>query len=96
MVIVKEFMSPELLNRIDYVTIFRWLDKPILQEIFKTKLEEFLSVWKAKTGAKIPKFTQKQIEEIIDKVYDPALGARPLDRYIHQEIEPKLIDQIMQ
>ncbi len=96
MVIVKEFMSPELLNRIDYVTIFRWLDKPILQAIFKTKLEEFLWVWKAKTGAKIPKFTQKQIEEIIDKVYDPALGARPLDRYIHQEIEPKLIDQIME
>ena len=42
MVIVKEFLSPELLNRIDYVTIFRWLDKPILQSILKGKLDEFL------------------------------------------------------
>lgn len=96
MTIVKEFLSPELLNRIDYVTIFRWLDKGILKWILKHKLNEFFAVWKAKTGVKIPKYTDKQIDEIIDKVYDPALGARPLDRYIHQEIEPKLIDQVMQ
>jgi ATP-dependent Clp protease ATP-binding subunit ClpA len=32
---------------------------------------------------------------VIDEVYDPAYGARPLDRYLVDKIEPWLIDQVM-
>jgi ATP-dependent Clp protease ATP-binding subunit ClpA len=36
----------------------------------------------------LPKFTKKKIEKVIDEVYDPAYGARPLDRYLVDKIEP--------
>jgi ATP-dependent Clp protease ATP-binding subunit ClpB len=88
-------MSPELLNRIDYIIVFRPLSKEILAKIFKQKLEEFYSQWKSKEGVKLPKFSKKKIEEIIDEIYSPEFGARPIERYIYDEIEPKLIEQVI-
>jgi ATP-dependent Clp protease ATP-binding subunit ClpB len=43
---LKEYLSPELLNRIDYIVVFRPLSKQILEKIFKIKVDEFLSHWK--------------------------------------------------
>jgi ATP-dependent Clp protease ATP-binding subunit ClpA len=92
---VKEFLSPEMLNRIDHTVIFKPLSKEIVTDIFSKKLKEFLSVWSNKTQVKIPTFSKKKISDIVEKIYDPAYGARPLDRYIYDEIEPDLIQQIM-
>jgi ATP-dependent Clp protease ATP-binding subunit ClpA len=36
------------------------------------------------------------VEKVIDEIYDPAYGARPLDRYLLDKIEPGLIDQVIQ
>jgi len=93
---VKDHMSPEMLNRIDHTIIFKPLSKEVITDIFSKKVKEFLSVWSEKTQVKVPRFSQKRIGDVIEKIYDPAYGARPLDRYIHDEIEPELIEQIMQ
>ena len=93
---VKEFISPELLNRIDYTLVFRSLSKEVITNIFAKKVKDFLSVRSAKTQVKVPTFSKKKIGDIVEKIYDPVYGARPLDRYIHDEIEPELIDQMMQ
>jgi ATP-dependent Clp protease ATP-binding subunit ClpA len=45
---------------------------------------------------KLPKLTDKKIEEIIDKIYDPQYGARPINRYIHDTIEPEIINQLLE
>lgn len=92
---LKDHMKPELLNRLDYTIVFRPLSKEALGEIFVMKVTEFLAAWKEKEGVKIPKFTKKKVEEIIDKIYNPQFGARPIERYIYDEIEPQLIDQMM-
>ena len=68
---MKSTLSPELLNRIDYKIIFRHLDKPILVKILKTKLDQFLATWKAGSDVQLPKFSDKKIKEIIEKIYDP-------------------------
>lgn len=92
---LKEWMKPELLNRLDYTIVFKPLSKENLSEIFVMKVNEFLDAWKQKEEIKIPRFTKKKVAEIIDKIYDPQFGARPIDRYIYDEVEPKLIDQMM-
>ena len=83
------------MNRIDYTLVFKPLSKEVITDIFNKKLKDFLSVWTDKTKVTIPTFSKKKITDIVEKIYDPVYGARPLDRYIHDQIEPELIDQMM-
>lgn len=92
---VKDFISPELQNRIDYSIIFKPITKLLLQDIFKIRLSEFLAVRSQKTDLKIPKYSDKKIATIIDEIYNPQFWARPIEKYIYDTIEPELIDQIM-
>ncbi len=92
---MKSTLTPELLNRIDYKIIFKHLDKKILANIFKVKVDQFLTSWKAGSDIVLPKFTDKKVKEIIEKIYDPQYGARPVERYIQDEIEPTLIKKIL-
>jgi ATP-dependent Clp protease ATP-binding subunit ClpB len=92
---VKDFISPELQNRIDYNIIFKPITKELMKDIFKIKLDEFLWIWSQKSGIKTPEFTDKQLIEIIDKIYNPQFGARPIEKYIYDTIEPELIEQVM-
>lgn len=92
---LKTFLSPEFINRIDYKVVFKPLTKEILCKIMKKNLDEFLAIWKQNNEINLPKFSEKQIKDIIDKIYDPQYGARPLERYILDEVEPKIINQLM-
>lgn len=92
---LKDQLKPELLNRLDYTIVFKPLDKAELGDIFTKKVNEFLAARKEKDNVKLPKFTKKKVDEIIDKIYNPQFGARPIERYIYDEIEPQLIDQMM-
>jgi ATP-dependent Clp protease ATP-binding subunit ClpA len=44
----------------------------------------------------LPEFTDKKIWKIIDEIYDPQYGARPIERYIHDKIEPEIINQLLE
>jgi ATP-dependent Clp protease ATP-binding subunit ClpA len=44
----------------------------------------------------VPILSKKKVREIVDEIYDPQLGARPIAKYIHQTIEAKMIEDIMQ
>jgi ATP-dependent Clp protease ATP-binding subunit ClpA len=68
---VKDFISPELQNRIDYSIIFKPITKDLMKDIFKIKLKEFLSIWSQKSGIIAPKFDDKKITGIIDTIYNP-------------------------
>ncbi len=92
---MKSFLTPELLNRIDYKIVFKHLNKETLAAIMKNKITEFLHARKVSSDIVLPKYSDKQIKEIIEKIYEPQYGARPLERYIQDEIEPQLIAEIM-
>lgn len=93
---LKNYLSPELINRIDYKIVFRHLNKEMLTNILKIKLNEYFAAWKDQPDVKIPKHTNKQITEMIDKIYDPQYGARPIERYIQDIIEPEIIKHLLQ
>jgi ATP-dependent Clp protease ATP-binding subunit ClpC len=93
---LKNYLSPELINRIDYKIVFKHLNKEMLTNIMKIRLNEFLAAWKNQPDIKIPKYNDKKILEIIDKIYDPQYWARPIERYIQDVIEPEIINNILQ
>jgi len=43
---VKDFLSPELINRLDKIIVFKPLTKLVLQSILKLQLDGFLKQWK--------------------------------------------------
>ncbi|MBP6256734.1 hypothetical protein KA405_03260 [Patescibacteria group bacterium] len=43
----------------------------------------------------MPKYSSKKIATVIDDIYDPAYGARVIERYITDTVEPELIDQLL-
>lgn len=92
---LKDWMKPELLNRIDYTIVFRPLEKEHLQSILQLQLDKFLLQRKNGYEGKLPTFSKKKVQAIIDEIYDPQFGARPIEKYIFEKIEPEIIDAIM-
>lgn len=92
---LKNHITPELSNRIDHKIVFKPLNKDNLKEIFNNQIKVFLEAWKQNKNVELPKFTKKEVDSIIDKIYDPAFGARPVSRYINDEVEPKLINSLL-
>ena len=93
---MKTMLTPELLNRIDYKIVFKHLDKKVITDIFKIKIKQFLAGRKAGSSITLPTFGEKKIKDIVDKIYDPQYGARPVERYIQDEVEPELIKKILE
>ena len=92
---LKDTMSPELLNRIDHKIVFRPLSHETMANIFRNQVAEFLSAWSHHTELILPTFDDEEVQKIIEKIYDPQYGARPIGQYIHQHIEAQLIQQLM-
>ncbi len=93
---LKQYLPSELINRLDNNIVFKPLSKETLIEIFRQKYLDFWREWKAKKDIKVPSYTKKKIWEIIDKIHEPEYGARPLERYIYEEIEPKVIEKLLE
>ncbi|MBR2157912.1 hypothetical protein IJ913_00435 [bacterium] len=75
--------------------MFRPLSKENLTEIFNNQIKKFLEARKENNQVQLPKFTKAEVTKIIDKIYDPAFGARPIERYINDEVEPKIINSLL-
>ena len=90
---VKNHFRPEFLNRIDEVVIFHALAKEQIAGIVRIqlqRLQERLS--KLELGFVI---TDAAVARIANAGYDVAFGARPLKRYIQQEIENPLSKELL-
>lgn len=82
---LKNFFSPEFLNRVDEIISFNKLDKESINKISEIMINEFISET-AKKGYKF-KVTNEVIHYISNTGYDAKFGARPLRRAIQKTIE---------
>jgi ATPase, AAA family len=85
---IKKFLSPEFVNRIDEMIVFRPLDKDDIKRILKLELKKFED-----RIAKQDLFIElsKEAEDFfVDKGYEPAYGARPMRRLLQNKIEDAL------
>lgn len=90
---LKRSFSPEFLNRIDDVIVFNSLSKEDMITIIEISLEK-LYRRVADMGYKI-ELSKKAKEFLVDKGYDPAFGARPLNRAIQKYVEEKVAEEIL-
>lgn len=90
---LKKVMKPELINRLDSITVFHPLTHDNVERIFDNLLEELRKRLAAKKlGLKITPEVKKYL---IEQGYDPKNGARPLRRVIEDEVESLIAEQII-
>jgi ATP-dependent Clp protease ATP-binding subunit ClpC len=90
---LKKVFRPELLNRIDEVIVFHKLMKEEITQIIDLLLKR-LREQMAQHEVTI-ELTDGAKELLVDKGYDPAMGARPLRRAIQRHIEDPLADYVL-
>jgi len=88
----KQF-RPEFLNRVDEKIVFRPLSKEDLASIIEIMFNDINSRLEEK-GISL-KVTKKAKEFLVEKGYDPKLGARPLRRSIQEYVEDPLSEEVL-
>ena len=90
---VKEFFRPEFRNRLDAVIKFNKLNK----ETIKKVAGKFIAEMQTQL---IDKNVQVELDDtaweyLVEKGYDPLMGARPMARLIHEKIKVPLAKKIL-
>jgi len=90
---LKSFFTPEFRNRLDAVVEFNQLNIENIKDIivkFINELNQDLKNKKITISA-----TDEAIQHIAKSAYSPEMGARPLKRFIQNNITNKLTDEIL-
>ena len=90
---LKSFFTPEFRNRLDSIVDFKALSLDTVKGIVSKFITELNSELKKKKIEVI--ITKKAITYIADSSYSPEMGARPIKRYIQDNITNKLSDEIL-
>lgn len=90
---LRKAFSPEFLNRIDDMIIFKSLTREDIHKIIDIELDKLYGRLHG-LGYDI-KLTKKAKDFIVDKGYDERFGARPLKRAIQKYIEDPLAEEII-
>lgn len=91
---LKEFLSVELLNRIQKVIYFKYLKEEDISTIIKNKLEEVKKKFKEK-NIKVH-LKESMIKEIVTLTRYLEFGARKIDRIIEEKVDDYIIDSILE
>ncbi|HEY3106539.1 MAG TPA: ATP-dependent Clp protease ATP-binding subunit [Gaiellaceae bacterium] len=90
---LKKVFRPELLNRIDEVIVFHKLTKDEIKTIVDLMMKRVREqMVEHETAIEL---TESAKELLVEKGYDPAMGARPLRRAIQRFIEDPLADFVL-
>jgi ATP-dependent Clp protease ATP-binding subunit ClpC len=90
---LKKVFRPEFLNRIDEVIVFHKLAKEEVKEIVDLMINR-VRVQVAEHELQL-ELTDESKDLLVDKGWDPSMGARPLRRAIQRYIEDPLADEVL-
>jgi ATP-dependent Clp protease ATP-binding subunit ClpC len=90
---LKKVFRPEFLNRIDEVIVFHKLAKEEVKEIVDLMINR-VRVQVAEHELQLD-LTDEAKDLLVDKGWDPSMGARPLRRAIQRYIEDPLADEVL-
>lgn len=91
---LKKAFSPEFLNRIDDVIVFKSLDKEDIKRIVDIPLSEV--VGRVKEMGYVLKIEDTLKEYLVEKGYDEKYGARPLNRAIQKYVEDPISEKVLE
>ena len=90
---LKKVFRPEFLNRIDEVIVFHKLAKVEIKEIVELLLGRIRETMAEREL--LLELSEDAKDLLVDKGWDPAMGARPLRRAIQRYIEDPLADFVL-
>ena len=90
---VTKSFKPEFINRLDGVIIFKPLDRAHLFNVIELEVKKVLARLARKQISFI--LDEKAKDFLVNKGFDPAMGARPLRRIIEQYLEDPLAEQLL-
>jgi len=90
---LKKFLTPEFRNRLDGIVTFNKLGKATMTKIVNKFMDELREQVKEK-AVRI-KTDKEAVEWLIEKGFDPKMGARPLQRIIDKEIKRDLAKMML-
>ena len=90
---VRKVFNPEFLNRLDEIIVFRPLDRGHMEKIVDILLDQLRD--RLKEHHMTLTLTPGALALLLEKGFDPALGARPLRRSIQRLIEDPLADALL-
>ncbi|SBT89870.1 ATP-dependent Clp protease ATP-binding subunit ClpC [Streptomyces sp. DI166] len=85
---LREHFRPEFLNRIDEIVVFKQLDAEQLRRITNLLLDHTRRMAKAQEVS--VEFTDRSVDWLSERGYQPEYGARPLRRTIQREVDNRL------
>jgi ATP-dependent Clp protease ATP-binding subunit ClpC len=93
MVLLRRYLRPEFLNRIDEIIVFHALDRAQIREIVGLQLER---VKRLASGQGLTlEFDQSLIDYFAEVGYQPEFGARELRRQIRSQLETLLANAML-
>jgi len=90
---VKKHFTPEFLNRLDDIVVFKPLSREAVAKIIDLHLKEInegLKEW----GIKV-KLHKSFVNWLIDKYYQPEFGARSIKRGLQKEVEELIAEELL-
>lgn len=90
---VKKSFKPEFLNRLNDVVIFRPLEREGLMKVINIELKKLLN--RLLKRDIIIELDDKAKEFLVDKGFQPEMGARPIRRTIEQYLEDPLAEKVL-
>ena len=90
---LRKAFSPEFLNRIDDMILFKSLDRESIHRIIDLELD--LLYGRLNNLGYAIQMTEEAKDFIVDKGYDEKFGARPLKRAIQKYVEDPLAEEII-
>jgi ATP-dependent Clp protease ATP-binding subunit ClpC len=90
---LKKSFNPEFLNRLDEIVVFRALDRQDMETIVEIMLGDFIK--RLKAFELRVEFNDESKRFLMEKGFDPTLGARPLRRAIQRYLEDPLSELLL-
>ena len=91
---LKDYFRPEFLNRVDDIVVFKSLAKDQVKSIAEILLKTLNERLEKQINVTLT-WTEKAIDALAEKGFDPNFGARPLRRFLTHTVETELSKKII-
>ena len=93
MVLLKQVVRPEFLNRVDEIIMFEPLSKENLRQIVQIQFRQIQE--RLKEQGIVLEATEEALLHLAEEGYEPTMGARPLKRVMQKRILNELSKSIL-
>jgi len=93
---LKEFLRPELINRVDEIVYFNLLTKDNIRDIARIVIDDLCKTMADKDEPIKITYSEDLLDYLAEKSYSSEYGARSLRRFVQKEIEDQIANVIVE